>query len=157
VDFITANGTAGSGDYTGGSGTLTFATGQTSKTISVATTDDVVDENAETFFVNLSGASGAFISDDQGQGTIVDNDPAPSVSIGDSSRYEGNAGTTEFTFTVTLSTASGRSVSVDYATADGTATIADGDYRAATGIVTFAAGETTKTIIVLVNGDNINE
>jgi hypothetical protein len=157
VGFATADGTAGSSDYTGGSGTLTFAPGETSKTISVATTDDALNENAETFFVNLSNANNAFISDGQGQGTILDNDTAPSLSIGDVSAFEGAAGTTGFTFTVTLSAPSGRSVSVNYATGDGTATTADGDYQAASGTLTFAAGEITKTITVLVNGDIINE
>ena len=73
------------------------------------------------------------------------------------SAFEGVAGTTGFTFTVTLSAASGRPVSVDFAAADGTATIADGDYQAAGGTVTLAAGQTTGTFTVLVNGDNVNE
>ena len=59
----------------------------------------------------------------------------------------------EFKFVVSLSQASTTAVKVDYATADGTATIADGDYRAASGTLTFAPGETTKTITVLVVDD----
>ena len=69
---------------------------------------------------------------------------------------EGDAGTTNATFTVTLNAPSGRTVSVGYATADGTAT-APADYVAATGTVSFAAGETTRTITVAVNGDLTDE
>jgi urease beta subunit len=67
---------------------------------------------------------------------------------------EGNAGTKDLTFTVTLNAAVDSPVSVDFSTADGTATTADGDYSAASGTLNFAgtAGE-TKTITVTVNGD----
>ena len=61
------------------------------------------------------------------------------------------------TFTVTLSAASDAPVTVTYATADGTATVAGGDYQAATGTLTFAPGQTSKTITVLVNGDRLAE
>jgi hypothetical protein len=76
----------------------------------------------------------------------------PSLSIGDITAAEGNAGTTTFSFPVALSTASTRSVSVSYATADGTAT-APSDYSTASGTLTFQPGETAKTITVSVVGD----
>lgn len=78
----------------------------------------------------------------------------PSLSIDDVTVDEGDAGTTTATFTVTLSDTpgAGEEVTVDYATADGTATAGD-DYVAATGSLTFAEGETTQTIEVTVNGD----
>ncbi len=69
---------------------------------------------------------------------------------------EGETGTVEATFTVTLSTVSGRTVSVDFAAANGTA-IAPGDYTSTGGTLIFNAGETTKTVTVLVNGDALNE
>src|SRR4029079_1512854 len=84
--------------------------------------------------------------------TILDDDAAPKVSIDDVSLAEGNSSTTNLTFTVSLSTASGQTVSVNYTTADNTAQ-AGSDYQAANGVVTFAAGETSKQITVLVNGD----
>jgi hypothetical protein len=62
-----------------------------------------------------------------------------------------------FVFTISLSNAVGHSVTVNYATADGTATTADGDYQAASGSVTFAAGETSQTVTILVVGDNDQE
>jgi hypothetical protein len=77
----------------------------------------------------------------------------PSLSINDVSVAEGNSGTTNLIFTVTLSAASNLTVSVNYATANGTATLADNDYQAASGTLTFNPGDLTKTITVSVNGD----
>lgn len=79
--------------------------------------------------------------------------PQPSISIDDVSRSEGNNGTTAFDFTVTLSATSSLNVRVAYATANGTATLVNNDYRSTSGILTFSPGELTKTIPVLVNGD----
>src|SRR6188472_3664647 len=76
----------------------------------------------------------------------------PSVSVGDASVTEGNAGTTPLSFPVTLSAASTQPVSVTYATADGTAT-APSDYAAANGTLTFNPGETSKSISVGVAAD----
>jgi hypothetical protein len=76
VQFATANGTAVAGsDYTAVAGTLTFAPGETAKTILVRTLDDTLSEGAETFVVNLSNAAGAVITDAQAVGTIADNEP----------------------------------------------------------------------------------
>ena len=80
----------------------------------------------------------------------------PSVSIGDVSLAEGNSGTTQFSFPVTLSAASTSTVTVSYGTADGTAT-AGSDYTAVSGTVTFAPGETQKTVTVAVTGDTALE
>ncbi len=157
VDYSTANGTATAGaDYTAVSGTLTFAPGETTKTINVPITSDTLDEANETYFVNLSNASNSTILDGQGQGTINDNDNEPSLSINDASVAEGDNGTTNATFTLSLSAASGQIVTVNYATADGTAT-AGSDYQTATGTVTFNPGETTQTVSIPVNGDTTFE
>ena len=103
VAFATANGSAvAPGDYTTTSGTLTFSAGATTQNITVAVKGDTLNESDENFFVNLSGATNATISDNQGQGTIQDDDPQPSLSIGDVTLAEGNAGTTNFVFAVTL-------------------------------------------------------
>ena len=82
----------------------------------------------------------ATIADGQGIGTITNDDARPTLSINDVAVAEGNAGTTTLGFTVTLSAASGQTVTVGYATANGTATTADGDYLAASGTLTFAPG-----------------
>ncbi|HEX8710071.1 MAG TPA: Calx-beta domain-containing protein, partial [Pyrinomonadaceae bacterium] len=157
VDFTTADGTATAGtDYQATSGTLTFAPGDLTKTVTVLVNGDTLDEANETFFVNLTNAVNATLLDNQGQGTITDNDAAPTISINDTSVAEGDAGTTSATFNVTLSAASGQTVTVNYATADGTAT-AGTDYQAATGTLTFSPGQTTQTVTVLVNGDTTFE
>ena len=157
VDFATANGTAASGsDYVAGSGTLTFPAGSETQTITILVNGDLLDESNETFFVNLSNATNATIATDQGQGTITDNDPTSTLSINDVSVNEGNTGTVNANFTVTLSATSGQVVTVNYATANGTAT-AGSDYVAGSGTVTFPAGTTTQTITVVVNGDVVNE
>jgi hypothetical protein len=81
----------------------------------------------------------------------------PSISANDVSITEGNSGTTNLVFTITLSQASNLTVTVDYATADGSATTADSDYQAATGTLTFSPGTLTQTISVTVNGDTRDE
>ena len=156
VNFATGDGTALAGsDYTATAGTLTFAAGETTKTVTVVSLGDVIVEQAETLFVNLTNPSGATISDAQGLGTITDNDTTV-VTIADATIAEGNSGTTNLVFTVTLSNPSASSVTVDFATADGTALAGD-DYTATTGTVTFAAGETSKTVTVALNGDGLPE
>src|SRR5262249_6240798 len=131
----------------------TFAPGESSKTVVVKVHGDTLDEPDETFFVNLTVVSGdVVLGDGQGVGTIVDDDPLVALAVGDTSVTEGNSGTTTATFPVTLSTASGKTVSVDWHTADGTAQ-APSDYSAAGGTLTFAPGETAKNVSVLVNGD----
>ena len=78
VDYATADGTAKAGeDYTAASGTLTFARGETSKTVAVAVLDDAKDEGAETFTLRLSNASGATLADAEATGTITNSDPMP--------------------------------------------------------------------------------
>jgi hypothetical protein len=167
VQFATTDGTAtvAGNDYQAMSGTLTFAPGLTSQTVTVPINGDRLAEYNETFSVRLSNATNAFIDNDSGGCTILDDEP--SVSISDIvSGVEGNTGTTAFTFTVTLSPAYDRPVSVDYATADitpdeeywyGPGATGGIDYVPTFGTLTFAAGDTSKTITVLVNGDQLVE
>ena len=77
----------------------------------------------------------------------------PAISIGDADAHEGNSGQTAVVFIVSLSKASSKEVSVTYATADGTATVADHDYVRTSGTLKFAPGETTKAIAVPADGD----
>ena len=79
--------------------------------------------------------------------------PQPTLTINDVSIAEGNSGTTNLVFAVTLSAASALTVNVDFATADGTATTSDSDYQSANGTLTFNPGDLSKTVTVLVNGD----
>jgi hypothetical protein len=158
VDYSTADGSAtvSDGDYQNTSGTLTFAPGEIAKTITVLVTGDRFAEPNKTFVVNLSNPTNATISDGQGVGTIVDDEPR--VSISDVSKVEGKKGqTTLFTFTVTLSAAYDQPVTMSFRTANGTAKTSNNDYVARTGTLTFAPGETTKTITIEVKGDSKKE
>src|SRR5262249_35148659 len=110
----------------------------------------------ETFLVDLFNPFNANLIDGQAIGTITDDDAAPSVSIGDVTVSEGNAGTTPATFNLTLSAASGKQILVNFATADATA-VAPGDYAASSGTVTFPVGTTLRTVTVNVAGDVLDE
>lgn len=149
-----ADGLAVSGrDFDAATGTVTFAPGETSKTIAVAVRGDLIDEYDEIFHVNLSGAAGALIVDAQGMGTISDNDPPPTISIADASRVEGHKGSVALAFTISLSAASEKDISVNFATADGTATTADNDYLGTSGSVLIAAGQMSASLSVFIVGD----
>lgn len=159
VHYSTADGTAIAGkDYVATSGTLTFAPGDTTQTITVLVKGDLTDEYDESFSVTLSNATNANIDDPYATGTILDNDPPPTLSINDVSIREGGRKSTKvMVFTVTLSAPSEKWVYVNFATADGTATTADNDYRATSGTLAFAPGQTTATISVVVVGDSKQE
>ena len=268
VGYSTANGTATAGtDYTSTSGTLTFAPGVTSQTITVKVTGDATVESNETFTVALANPTGATLSRSSATATITNDDVAappqqgansvtysvvddwgaghnanmtvnagekltgwtvefdspaqitniwnakitshvgthyvisnmsyngnvaaggstsfgyqatpgavastptsikvngvavsnppttPSLSITDKSVAEGDNGTTNAAFTVTLSSASTTPVTVAYSTANGTAT-AGSDYTATSGTLTFAPGVTSQTVNVSVLGDTASE
>jgi hypothetical protein len=156
VAFATAGGTATAGsDYRAASGSLTFAPGEISKTITVLVNGDRLAEPNETFAVNLSGPANAMVAVAHGTGTILDDEPR--ISVGDVTKAEGKRGqTTLFTFTVTLSAAYDQPVTVSFKTTNGTAKSGD-DYVAKSGTLTFAPGETMKTITIVVNGDGKKE
>lgn len=158
VDYATVNNTATSGnDYTTTGNTLTFTPGQTTKTVDVTILGDTMDEDNETFYLNLSNATNATIDDNQGVGTITDNDDQPNLTINDLSADELDEGTQNFQFTLTLSAASGKNVNVsNYATAAGTATAGE-DFVPVSDALTFNPGETTKNVIVTVKGDFLVE
>jgi len=160
VNFATTDGTAtvADGDYAPTSGTLSFLPGDTTKNVDVTVNGDTKHETGETFTVDLSGAVNASIADNQGVGTITNDDQVPDISVDDQVTAEGNSPTTPtMTFNVTLSNPSDQTVTVEYATNDGTATTTDGDYAAASGTVTFNPGQTAKTVDVTVNGDDTTE
>ena len=160
VSYSTANGTAtaAGADYTPTVGTLTFAAGETVKTVNVAVTGDTMVELDEQFTLNLSAPVNAVIGDGVGVATIVNDDvdtapsTPPAVSIADLTVAEGDGEHSHFMFTVTLDKASDETVTVQYSTSDGTA-IAGVDYTATTGTVTFAPGVTTQLVHVDVIGD----
>ena len=156
VSYGTANGSALAGsDYQSASGSVTFDPGQTSKIISVLVNGDRTGELNETFTVTVGVASGnAVLGDAQATGTIADDEPR--VGINSVTKNEGHSGTTQFVFTVSLSAASDAAVSLNFATANGSAKSPD-DYEAKSGSLTFAPGQTSKTVAVVVKGDRTRE
>ncbi len=156
VQYGTADVTAtGGSDYAPVSGTLTFGAGTTVRTVTVPIADDAIDEPDEQFTVSLRAAVNATVATAQGTGTIADNDQAPELSIGNGSLTEGSGDGT-MPFVVRLDAASGRTVTVQYTTADGSAA-AGSDYTAASGTLTFRAGTTSRTIAVTVVDDTLDE
>ena len=145
VNYATSDGTATAGsDYVATSGTLTFAPGVTSLNVAVTVNGDALYEHDETFTVTLTSPDHGTFGTATATGTIINDDPAPSVSIADAGASVNAAGGATISFPVTLSTASGVDASVQYATADGTA-IAGTDYTAESGTLTIPAGSTSAT------------
>lgn len=161
VSCASSNGSATAGaDYTAVSSTLNWADQDSAdQTFTVAISNDNLDEDDETVNLALSNpTNGATLGTPVNAVlTITDNDPLPSLSIADISAPEGNAGTVAFQFTVSLSAASSKTVTVSAASSNGSAT-AGGDYQTLPAtLLTFLPGETTQTVNVLVNGDATEE
>ncbi len=170
VDYATSTGTGTSAatagttcgfpvDFLTRSGTLTFAAGVATQTFTVPVCGDTVDELNESFAVTLSNPTfGALGSPASVTTTITDDDAAPIISVSDVSACEVNSPDTQaFVFTITRAGASALTSTVTVNTVSGTA-VSPGDFVAITGqVVTFAPGETTKTVTVTVNGDNTFE
>ena len=168
VAFATSDGTAlfSDADYWSMSGRLVFAPGDTTETLTATVVGDTRDESNEVFYIDLSDPTGATIADARGAVTILDDDATvtpppgggvPTVSVSDASVQEGDAGTTSATVTLSLSEASAEYVTVDIATADGTATFDEGDYWELGGVIVFNPGTTSQTLQVTVNGDTVAE
>lgn len=156
--YNTQDGTTQAQDYTAVvGGTLSFAAGETSQTITVSIQDDAVSEPDETFSVvivdnnDASNTATATV-------TLVNDDGVPAITIDSVTLPEGDAGTSsDAVFTVTLDRTASYPISVQYATADVTA-VAGSDYVALPDTqLTFAAGETSKIITVTVTGDIVDE
>ena len=139
-------------DYESVSGTLTFAPGESNKTLSVSLVDDGIDEPTETFVMTLSSAANATIHTATANGTILDNDDAPRLSIRGASGGEGDV----LAFVVALAGSSGQSVTVAYSTRDGTAVVGE-DYEATEGVLTFAPGDLARTLSVTLLDDAVYE
>ena len=169
IDFATSIGggdNAEVGDFAAGSGTLTFAAGDLTRTFTVQTAIDAIYEGGETFTVTLTNNSaGSTISDATGVGTILDDgsgpgpfgpgpgcdDDRPVFAINDITVNEA-AGT--MTFTVTKSGLTALASTVDYSMSDGSAIAGAGnDYTAASGTLNFAPGDNSKTITVPILND----
>ncbi len=160
VNYATQDGTAttANGDYVATSGTLTFLPGGAlTQLVTVMVNGDTTPEADETFSLVLSNAVNASLTDGTGIGTIQNDDVVPTLTVSSISQAEGNSGTTPFVFTASLSAASAQPVVIAYNTTDGTATTANNDYVAQSGTLTFAPGQTSKTITISVVGDTVTE
>ncbi len=160
VSFATAADTAKApADFLVKTGSVRFAGNKLTKTVSVTVVGDALDEPDETFFLELTGATGATIDDGEGVGTIQDDDSPPVVQAPATlSVPEGQDGeTTVATIDVTLSAPSGQQVMVDWATANGTGALAGTDYEGGSGTLQFAPGETDKAVLIDVIGDLADE
>jgi large repetitive protein len=157
VNYATSNGTASAGsDYTAATATLTFAPGETSKSFTVAITADTLDETDEVVNLKLSTPTGAPLGvPSNATLTIADDDAEPTVQFEINALSENeNSGLVELV--VTLSSASGKLVTVNYTSGNGTAT-AEQDYASASGTLTFAPGETSQVVELNILNDTAAE
>ncbi len=160
--YFTSDLTAtGGSDYDAASGTISFAPGETSKTVAVTVRGDTAFESDESFRLNFADAVNGTLAAGFVTGAIVNDDTAPApelpqITMSPVSVSEGNAGTKPMVFTINLSAASTSTVTVNYSTAAGTA-IAGTDFQAATGTLTFSPGVTSRTVTVNVIGDTAVE
>ena len=145
---------------------VAYVLGISSKTIefTVLINSDLTDEGDETYGVTISDAVNATIGGATSvTTTIVDNDPLPVIVVSDANVIEGNSGTQEMVFTVSLSAASEKTVEVKYATQDvttltGATSVGPmADFLAKSGTLTFTPGQTQKEVRVVINGDTFKE
>ncbi|WP_298235611.1 Calx-beta domain-containing protein [uncultured Azohydromonas sp.] len=158
VNYSNSNVTASNGsDYVALSNTLVFAPGETTKVVVIPVLDDAVQEKAELLRLNLSSAVNGVIVDEEAFGTIHDNDAAsgtPVLRVADGVVDESEG---SVTFTLTLDRPSTSNVSVNVATANGTA-LAGSDYSALTSqTLVFTPGQTVKTVTVALANDTAAE
>jgi len=159
VNFATANGTANSSDYQSTSGTVTFSPTETTQTVSVTLNGDTAFEADDTYFVNLSSAANATIADNQGLGTILNDDAQGGIFSFSQSSYSVGESDGSITITVNRSGDLTGSASVGYATPDNSASFAvvpcltvDGtassrcDFTAASGRLAFAPAKARRRL-----------
>jgi Calx-beta domain/Domain of unknown function DUF11 len=161
VDYATTDGAALAGkDYEATTGTLTFAPGQKTKSVSVPLLADRKPEANETLTLTLSNVNGGAFTPPvtlvkpDATATILDNDPK--VNLGNARVRERSKGMTNANFTIKLSHASPDAVTVRFATANGSAR-ARSDYKPVTKTITFLPGQRKQTVSVAIKGDRRNE
>ncbi|MDF5739522.1 Calx-beta domain-containing protein, partial [Nostoc sp. S13] len=151
---------SGAASFTGTTGTITFATGASTVTLTINPTADTTFESNETVILTLATGTGYTIGTTTAvTGTITNDDSSSSININLSNNQtivEGNTSPQNATYTVSLSNASAQTITVQYATANGTAT-AGVDYTSTTGTLTFNPGDTSKVINIPILNDSLNE
>jgi hypothetical protein len=162
VHYATSDGDAPTADpvsdYTAKSAQLDFANGESTRNIIIDLTNDSFSEPTEDFYITLSSPTGgAALGTQKVVKVVIVDDDAPKISINDVQVAEGNSGTTNATFTISLNRAYFNVVTVDYVTDIGGAATSGIDYQPTGGTVTFNIGETSKPATVLINGDTSPE
>ncbi len=151
----TFSGTAQLGsDFNDGATSLVIEPGATSGTIDIPLLEDTLDEDDETINLNITSNLGV-VTGAQSTATILDNDAPPSASIADTSVAEGSFFSNSLIIPVTLSAASGKTVSVSYSTVANTASATD--FTVSSGTVTFTAGQTVANIAIPITPDRLSE
>ncbi|MHA8050258.1 cadherin domain-containing protein, partial [Aquirufa sp. ROCK-SH2] len=158
VNYLTtlaATDNASANDFTAVSGTLSFAKGVSQATVTVQTTSDAIYESNETFTVLLTNPSaGSRIDVESALGTINNDDAAPEFRIANAGTVEGGT----IVFTVTRVGNAQSTQTVNYSTLiNGTNTASINDFTTVNGTLSFALGETTKTISVVTTQDDVLE
>ncbi|MBE9010436.1 DUF4347 domain-containing protein [Pseudanabaenaceae cyanobacterium LEGE 13415] len=157
VRYTTADGNALAGtDYTTTAGLLTFAAGETTKTITIPIINDTIAEGTEEFGFGLGETTGAALGINRTARITIIDDDAPTTYEFSDANYNVNENSGTATITVQRSGNTAIAGSVNYATSNGTAT-AGSDYTTATGTVSFAAGETSKTFTIPITDDTDGE
>ncbi|MGI9250056.1 MAG: Calx-beta domain-containing protein, partial [Pseudohongiellaceae bacterium] len=153
ISYATSNGTAMAGsDYTAAAGTLTFAPGESNKLVTLTILDDALTEGDETFTLRLSNPNFLTLGTSEATIIITDNEPRATLTINEAEASEGE----HLPFIWQLSKPVSTTVTVDYATSNGTAQ-AGSDYAAAADTLTFQPGETTKRVSVAATADGATE
>lgn len=156
VDYATADGFSSAGsDYIAKSGTVTFAPGETTKTVSVLVKGDRLNEPGNFFLVNLSNPSNATIADGQATGTII-NDDRPKIFVNNKTIAEGQTGTRTLSFTISLERKSYVPVTVQFSTQNISA-LAGSDYIGRSGTITIPAGKSFANVVITIKGDRSRE
>ena len=160
VSYGTEDGSAKGGvNFQPLKGVLKIPAGETRASLEVEVNGDLDVEADEDFRIRLANPVNATIEREVGKATIRNDDKKaapPNLSIKDVKALEGNTGRTPFNFTVTLSAAAEREVTVEYATGGGTAS-PDEDYLPIKGTLRIPPGRTSETVKVEVIGDQTYE
>ncbi|HOX52974.1 MAG TPA: Calx-beta domain-containing protein, partial [Fibrobacteria bacterium] len=155
VEWRTQDGSAkGNLDYFPSQGTLLFSSGDSVLLVSIPVVGDSLDEPDETLDVRLSSPLDASLADSIGVGTITDNDTAPGIHVYGTRTTEPATGTTPATLRIRLDRPSGKAISFQWATRDGSAK-AGSDYDAASGGITLPIGAVDTLVRVSVRADSV--
>ena len=153
ITFQPADGTASASDYDTSTVQITIAAGQTTATVAIPTTSDLLDEPDETMTLSVLSVDAGTLDNysDTGVGTILDDDVAPVLTIDDASVVEGGI----LSFPVSLSNPSAQDTVVTFQTTNGTAS--DNDYTGDDVQITIPAGQTSGTVNIPTTADTLNE